>query len=423
MKVEIPDKLGFLFEPSRYKVAYGGRGGAKSWGVARTLLISGYQSPLRILCAREYQNSISESVHKLLSDQIIDLGLDWFYEVLKSSIKGRNGTEFYFAGIKTNISNIKSYEAVDRVWIEEAANVSKTSWEVLIPTIRAKDSEIWITFNPELDTDETYKRFVLNPPANAKVAKVNWSDNPWFPNVLREEMELLKARDHGAYLNIWEGHCRQMLEGSIYALEMREATQAGRITKVPYVEGKPVSTYWDLGQRDKTAIWFGQRVGFEWRFIDYFEDNQQKLPYYIKYLQSKPYIYDIDYLPHDAAAQQLAADKTIEGQMRSAGRRVRVIPRMPKKAAGINAARTIFSNCWFDEEKCADGLQCLRRYRYEVDPDTGLLGREPLHDVYSNGADAFAQFALAAQEPKERQAMKPKLRTVYPGSERTWMGR
>ena len=129
---EFPEKLACLFEPSRYKVLYGGRGGAKSWGIARALLILGAKSPLRILCAREFQTSIKDSVHKLLCDQIEALGLLGFYEITQATIRGKNGSEFAFAGLRNNISNIKSFEGVDICWVEEAQSVSRLSWNVLI---------------------------------------------------------------------------------------------------------------------------------------------------------------------------------------------------------------------------------------------------------------------------------------------------
>src|SRR5438045_2998697 len=128
--VEFPKKLEGLFSPSRYKELRGGRGGAKSWGVARALLLQGAKTPLRVLCAREFQNSIRDSVLKLLADQVDALGLGHFYEVQTQAIKGINGTEFAFEGLRQNISRIKSYEAVDRVWIEEAQTVSKNSWDI-----------------------------------------------------------------------------------------------------------------------------------------------------------------------------------------------------------------------------------------------------------------------------------------------------
>ncbi len=177
---QFPDALQFLFEPARYKVAYGGRGGAKSWGFARALLILGAQKNLTILCAREFQSSIKDSVHALLAAQVHDLGLDWFYETQEKTIIGKNGTNFIFAALRHNVDSIKSKEGIDICWVEEAVTVSKNSWDKLIPTIRKPGSEIWISFNPELDTDETYKRFIKNSPPGAVVKKVNWSDNPWF---------------------------------------------------------------------------------------------------------------------------------------------------------------------------------------------------------------------------------------------------
>ena len=156
-KAEFPAKTQCLFLPerSRYRVLYGGRGGAKSWAVARALLIKAAKSPLRILCAREFQTSIRDSVHKLLSDQIVALGLIELFEITQAAIRGVNGSEFAFVGLKNNVANVKSYEGIDICWVEEAQTVSRNSWNVLIPTIRKEGSEIWITFNPELETDET----------------------------------------------------------------------------------------------------------------------------------------------------------------------------------------------------------------------------------------------------------------------------
>jgi phage terminase large subunit len=406
---DFPAAFQFLFEPSRYKIAHGGRGGAKSWGFARALLIQGLEKPIRVLCAREFQNSISDSVHKLISDQIHAMGLEGFYTIQNTAIIGANGTEFSFAGLRHNVNKIKSFEGVDRVWVEEAQTVSKNSWEVLIPTIRKDDSEIWVTFNPELATDETYKRFVLNPPPNAIVRKINYTDNPWFPPVLEQERKTLQANDPDAYLNVWEGNPRETLDGAIYATELRRASQDGRITRVPYDATKPVHTFWDLGWADNTSIWFAQAVGFEYRVIDFLQDSQKALPHYIGLLQSRGYVYGTDYLPHDAQAKSLAgAGRTIEQLMRAAGRNVRIVPRHAV-AEGINAARTIFGNCWFDEAKCADGLQALRHYRYEVDEITGQFSRQPLHDAASHAADAFRYLAVSLKEPA-----KPKPRTARP---------
>lgn len=404
---QFPLKLQCLFEKSRYKVLYGGRGGAKSWGVARALLIKAAKEPLRILCAREFQTSIRDSVHKLLCDQIESLGLLSFYEITQNSIRGKNGSEFSFVGLKNNVANVKSYEGVDICWVEEAQTTSRMSWNVLIPTIRKESSEIWITFNPELETDETYQRFVVNPPADCKVVKINWSDNPWFPETLRLEKDALKSRDPQAYNVVWEGLCRQTVDGAIFAKEMQLAELDGRITKVNYDPMKPVHAVFDLGWADSTAIWFVQFVGMETRLIRYVEDNQQTISHYLALMQTYGYIYDTLWLPHDAQNKTLASNgKSIEEIVRAAGYKTRVIERTPILDS-INAARTTFRNCWFDRENCYDGLQCLRHYRYEVDPETGQFGRMPLHDQYSHGADAFRYIGLMVNEPKARRKQQP----------------
>jgi phage terminase large subunit len=397
MQVQLPKKLEFLFQDHRYKVAYGGRGGAKSWAYSRALLVKAWQQPLRVLCAREFQNSIKDSVHKLLADQVITLGLEDFYDVQIASIKGRNGSEFSFEGLRHNVNKIKSYEGVDICWVEEAQTVSKTSWEVLIPTVRKEGSEIWVSFNPELETDETYERFVLHPPPNCITAKVNWSDNPWFPQVLKQEMDYLKKKDTDAYLNIWEGNCRITLDGAIYAKELREATEEGRITRVAVDNRVPVYTFWDLGWSDCTSIWFAQKVGFDYHIIDFYQNRLEKLPHYLEVLQNRKYIYAEHYLPHDAEHESLAAP-SIARQMKDVGHKVITIARIPDKKQGINATRNIFNRLWFDETKCKDGLQALRHYRYDIN-EQGQWSKEPLHDEYSHAADALRTLGECIGKP------------------------
>jgi len=400
-QAEFPEKLSILFDSARYKVLYGGRGGAKSWGVARALLIIGARKTTRILCAREFQTSIKDSVHKLLSDQIFSMGLEDFYEITQTAIRGKNGTEFSFAGLKNNVANIKSYEGCDICWVEEAQTTSKMSWNVLIPTIRKEGSEIWITFNPELETDETYKRFVVNPPENSIVQRVNWSDNPWFPETLRLEKDALYARDREAYNTIWEGVCRQTVDGAIFAKEMQQAEFEGRITRVPYDPIKPVMAVFDIGWADATAVWFIQFIGMETRLIRYYETTQTTMSQILAKMQTFGYVYDILYLPHDAQNKTLAANgRSIEEIVRAAGFNVRIIDRTPITDS-INAARTIFPKCYFDRENCHEGLQCLRHYRYDVNPDTGTFSQKPLHDNYSHGADAFRYIGLMINEPKQ----------------------
>ncbi len=391
LKIDFPQMLSGLFEPHRYKILYGGRGGMKSHSIARALLLQGMSKRLRILCARELQKSIKDSVHRLLSDLIVELHIESFYEVQTATIKGINGSEFFFEGLRHNTSQIKSYEGADRVWVEEAATVSKSSWDYLIPTIRKDNSEIWISFNPELEEDDTYQRFIINPTLDAYIQKVNYTDNIWLNDVLKTEAETLKARDPESYKNIWEGYCKKTIEGAIYEAEIRQAESENRITVVPHNSQFRVNTFWDLGWADNTSIWFIQKVGFQYLVIDFYQNCRQSIQHYVKVLQDKKYIYEKHYLPHDARQQRINAN-SIEDTMRGLSLDVSIVPRLDI-VDGIQAVRTVFPSLYFDKIKCADGIQALRRYRYDVNKDTGRVSRDPLHDENSHASDALRYFA------------------------------
>ncbi|MDL2313380.1 PBSX family phage terminase large subunit [Desulfovibrio sp. OttesenSCG-928-C14] len=215
-RVEIAESFEGLFRPYRYKILYGGRGGAKSWAVGRVLALKGAQRQLRILCAREFQTSIKDSVIALLKDQIRRIGLKDYYKFGATYIEGKNGTEFIFKGLRINPDEIKSMEGVDICWVEEAQRVSEDSWTYLIPTIRKEGSEIWATLNPVEEDDATYKRFVVNTPPNTLLVKVNWNDNPWFPETLNQERLYCLSVDPEAYSWIWEGNPRKISEAVIF---------------------------------------------------------------------------------------------------------------------------------------------------------------------------------------------------------------
>lgn len=431
LEIEFPEHLLFLInEPARYKVLWGGRGAGKTEIIAIALIILASQRRLRIACFREFQNSIAESVHQTIKHRIYSIGLENEFDITDHSIKSlRTGSEFIFSGLRYNIDKIKSMARIDIAWIEEARNVSKYSWDKLAPTIRGRHEsdkegmggpfglgpEIWVSFNAELDEDETYKRFIINPPSQfdengnryAIIKKVNYTENKWFPSDLRMEMEELRKKNYDDYLHVWEGHTKQILDGAIYATELRQITQEGRIGKVPYDPSRPVHTFWDLGYSDHTAIWFVQKAGVEFNVIDYYQDQLQRVEIYLKYLQSLNYMYGTDYVPHDGDADTLAS-MSIASLLRKAGRKVIVVPRVSKKINGINAARTVMLLCNFDEAKTKDGLQCLRRYCWEVDEKNGMFSKQPKHDEYSHGADGFQTFALSL---KSETATKKKKRT------------
>jgi PBSX family phage terminase large subunit len=209
VNVDLIPKMAPFAQPARHKVAHGGRGGGKSQTVATLLVLKGCEKPIRWLCTREVQKSIKESVHRLLADTIRRLGIESFYDIQETTIKGANGTEFLFAGLRDHtIESIKSYEGCDGAWVEEANKVSSNSANVLIPTIRKDDSEIWWTFNPDQNSDYVYDRFVKNHDEDAVVVEINWRDNPWFPSVLDIERRKLQAINSDLYDHVWEGKLR-----------------------------------------------------------------------------------------------------------------------------------------------------------------------------------------------------------------------
>jgi phage terminase large subunit len=216
VNINVPKVFKRIIEPMRYKVFYGGRGSSKSWTVARYLIACALAKRERILCTREFQNSIQESVHHLLEDQIYTLGLNGLFTIRESYITTHTGSDFIFKGLAKGIDGIKSTEGITKVWVEEAERISKRSLDILIPTIREMDSELIFTFNPQFKDDPIYQKFIVNPPDNAIVQKVNWRDTPHFPEVLKKEMEHCKATDYEKYLWIWEGNPRTISDAQIF---------------------------------------------------------------------------------------------------------------------------------------------------------------------------------------------------------------
>ena len=217
MKVSLNKKLKpFVTTPKRYKIAWGGRGSSKSWTIARMLLLKAMQSPIRVLCLREIQDSIKDSVHKLLKDQIDLLKLQGF-TVQNDSIKHENGSEFLFKGLYSNLSKIKSFEGVDIAWIEEGESISALSWQILDPTIRKPNSEIWISFNPRYENDIIYDTFINKQVDNAFVVKVNYNDNKYFPAELEVQRTHMQKTNPELYLHIWEGELKKNTEEIIFS--------------------------------------------------------------------------------------------------------------------------------------------------------------------------------------------------------------
>lgn len=424
---QFPEVLQVLFKPKRWKGIYGGRGAGRSWGCARASLLLQVASPYRMLCARELQKSIKDSVHKLIRDQITRLEMNYLFEVTQAAIIGRPGTqctgaEYSFEGLRHNADQIKSYEGVKRCWVEESDKTSDESWEVLIPTIRAEESEIWATWNTRLVSDPIYAKLVTSPPGSlvsrtvdpvtgaisvetsmAFVVKNSFRDNPWFPEVLRAEMEELRAKDYAKYLEVWEGMPKLTVEGAVYKEELRELYARQGVREVPYdpsVGG--VDVFFDIGMGHYTAAWFVQRSMWEHRYLRFYKNRMQNADHYVQYLQKLPYSYDTIWLPHDASAKRFGTKLTVEEQFRERFPQVKIVPRLSIED-GINALKTIFPNAYFDAANCAEGLADLANYAYEIDPVTKTWSSRP--DQSSEAADAAdaARYSAVGSGVKKRR--------------------
>jgi phage terminase large subunit len=409
LRIETPRAFKPLLQPSRYKGAYGGRGGAKSHFFAELLIERCVMGKTRAACIREVQNSLKESVRQLLIDKIERYGLGGAFDVLETEIRGPNGSLIIFRGMQSyNAETIKSLEGYDIAWVEEAQTLSGRSLKMLRPTIRAPGSELWFSWNPRHDTDAV-DMFLRgpSPPSGAVVIRVNWSDNPWFPAELKEEMAHDRAVDAEGAVHVWDGGYEIITEGSYFALLIANAENEGRIGDFPYDPALPVLTAWDIGVDDYTAIWFMQENGQHVRAIDYFETSgegaeeivRQALPELVppderEVMREVEYRYGRHFLPHDVRVREWGAGaKTRLETLKGLGVKPINIGVAANPSDRINAARRLLPHCSFNKATTSLGVRRLRNYSRKFNQTMETYGG-PRHDESSHGSDAYGEFAV-----------------------------
>lgn len=444
VNVDIPAKLIPVFSGrADYRGAYGGRGAAKTIAFAKMAVIEIMQpcaKPWRFLCGRELQKSLKDSVFSVIASEISVLGVDDQFEIGKEFIRSKNGNEFLFYGLKSNIAEVKGLHGVRRTWLEEAQKVSQSSLTYLIPTVMRDfpDCEIWATFNPDDEEDPIYKMLVTDADDSVKCVKINWDDNPWFPDSLNKVRLRDFKNNQARYDWIWNGNFNLNSEGAVYAKWLNAREQAGAFRKDLYDPALPVHTAWDIGYSDYTTIWWYQTVNGEIRVIDYYEHNREGVPHYVSQLlgvditiegatpegkllfkrgteipvlaHRRAYRYGKHWVPHDAAHKLFAANgRSVIQQADDLGVRMYVMPSMAQQAQ-IDVARATLPQCWFDPVRCADGMRALRKYQFEFDEDKNRYKDDPIHDWASHGCDAFE---LLAQVQRQPIIDKPKAAPTY----------
>lgn len=415
VEVQLPPKLIPVFlGTARYRGAYGGRGSGKTRSFAKMAAITAYKAAKAgqsgiILCVREFMNSLADSSMAEIRAAIQGEGwLAAHFDIGETYIRTVCGrVEFVFTGLRHNLDSIKSKARIILCWADEADPISETAWQKLIPTVREDGSEIWVTWNPEIDGSATDKRFRHNDAEDVKIVELNYRDNPWFPDVLERERQEDAVKRPDSYGHVWDGEYKTHFEGAYFTEHLRVAKEQGRITVVPEDEHLIVRLYADIGgtgaKADNFVFWAAQFVGLNIRCVNHYEVQGQPVSAHLRWMRGQGYTPDRCkvFLPHDGDTQDRVFDVSYAKAFRDAGYEVEVIPNQGKGAAmlRVEKARSEFSRIWIDENKCAGGLKAIRAYHEKRD-DKRNVGLGPDHDENSHSADAFGLMCIAYKEPR-----------------------
>jgi phage terminase large subunit len=401
-----------LYQPSRYKGAWGGRGSGKSHDRAGALIDDSlYERGLLSVCIREVQKSLKDSAKRLLEAKLAEFSLgeaDGF-KAFTDRIQTPGDGVIIFQGMQDHTAeSIKSLEGFKRAWVEEAQTLSERSLSLLRPTIRAPGSELWFTWNPRRKQDAVDKLFRGEErPTGAQVVRANWNDNPWFPAELEQERLDCMRQQPDQYAHIWEGEYITVSEGAYFAKHLAQAKAEGRIGRIAADPLMHYRAFWDLGVSDHTAIWVAQFVGRQIFVVDYCEAQGQPLSYYVSWLKERGYgpRQALMILPHDGARRDAFSAVKFEDHLREAEFEVQTIRNQGKGAAmmRIEAARRLFPAIHFNEATTRAGLDALGWYHEKIDEQRGI-GLGPEHDWASHGADAFGLMCVSHRFPDAHYA-------------------
>ncbi len=391
-----------VFKPfqdsARYKAAYGGRGSGKSHNFAELLIEHSLAfKGLRSVCIREIQRTLKESSKRLIEDKLVACklgsadGFKVFHEVIQTPGDGI----ITFTGMQdATAESIKSLEGFGRAWIEEAQTLSHRSLALLRPTIREPESELWFGWNPRRKTDAVDDMFRTDKaPTGAKIIRVNWSENPWFPAVLEQERVDCLEKTPEQYDHIWEGGYATVLEGAYYSKSLAVALQDGRIGRFGPDELMTNRIFCDIGgtgaRADAFTMWSAQFIGREIRVLKYYEAVGQPIGHHLGWLRQHGYTPETTqiWLPHDGDTQDSVFDISYKAAFEKAGYEVTVIPNQGRGAANarIQCARRMFPCIWFNDDGTKAGREALGWYHEKKD-EVRNIGLGPEHDWCFSGS-------------------------------------
>jgi phage terminase large subunit len=396
-----------LLAPSRYKGAYGGRGSGKSHFFGELLVeICQAEPGTSAVCIREAQRTLAQSSKRLIESKIAALGVGSQFRIFNDKIETPGDGIIIFRGMQDHTADsIKSLEGFRIAWVDEAQTLSTRSLSLLRPTIRAKGSELWASWNPRRKLDAIDDFLRAKKPPDSIVVNANWRDNPWFPAVLEDERKTDLSLYPDRYDHIWEGDYIRAFEGAYFAQMLSEARAQGRIGKVSADPLLPLRAFIDIGgsgaSADAFTIWIVQWVGGEIRVLDYYESAGQVLAFHVNWLRSNGYGNAILYLPHDGVNENNITGKRDEDHLREAGFTVEPPIKNQGKGAAmmrIEALRRLGPQIWWNEATTEPGRDAIGFYHERKDKVRNV-GLGPEHDWSSHAADALGLMAICYQEP------------------------
>ena len=372
---------------------------------------------------------------KVIWDGIDNAGFKFLDHIPKELIASRNATEMKITLTNGSLIQIVGTDDVDKVRgtnpvgcvFSEFAWQNPMAWDIVRPILRANGG--WAVFNStpfgENHFHTLWTRALDNPEWFTQMVTVETAlDNDGQQYITDEDIAEELASGMSEDLIEQEFFCsfRANTGGFYYRKQLTEAKDMNRICNVPYDEAVLVDTWWDLGIGDQTSIWFTQTVGKEIHVIDYYANSGEGLQHYARELQNKKYVYGVHHLPHDANARELGTGRSrFEVMEELLGHNIEVVPRLAVDD-GIQAGRLIFTHCWFDETKCAKGLEALANYHREWDDKNKVFKNTPSHDWSSHAADAFRYFAVGYTIPRRQRSRKDDyLRRMKGFRTKSWM--
>ncbi|MBL4753623.1 MAG: phage terminase large subunit [Flavobacteriales bacterium] len=362
-----------------------------------------------VVCGREYMNSLDESSMAEVKAAIrSEQWLDDLFDIGEKYIRTKCGKVSYkFVGLVRNLASLKSKAKILLLWIDEAEGVLESSWRIITPTVREHDSEIWVTWNPEIESSATHKRFVLNPPKDSKIIELNFQDNPFFPEVLeKERLEDLEKRPDD-YDHVWGGAFKTSYEGAYFSKHITKARQERRIGVVAADPLMTLRAFWDIGgtgnKADACTIWIAQFIGSQIKVLDYYEAQGQPLATHVQWLRKNGYGDVLCILPHDGVQGDKVYSVSFESALKTAGFDVEVVKNQGTGAAmlRVEAVRRLFPNIWINEETTKGGMAALSAYHEKRD-EARNIGLGPNHNWASHGADSFGLMCISFELPKKQ---------------------